>query len=68
MFNFITLRIPYIFNYIYILCRQMYTVLCYLTQFLLNAAQHVSSLYKAHLQGHLNITSLKFQRSIFRVT
>jgi hypothetical protein len=24
------------------LCRQMYTVLCYLTQFLLNAAQHVS--------------------------
>jgi hypothetical protein len=30
----------------------MYTVLCYLTQFLLlNAAQHVSSLYKAHLQG-----------------
>jgi hypothetical protein len=36
---------------IYILCRQMYTVLCYLIQFLLNAAQHVSSLYKAHLQG-----------------
>jgi hypothetical protein len=37
---------------IYILCRQMYTVLCYLTQLLLlNAAQHVSSLYKAHLQG-----------------
>jgi hypothetical protein len=37
---------------IYILCRQMYTVLCYLTQFLLlNAAQHVSSLYKAHLEG-----------------
>jgi hypothetical protein len=32
------------------LCRQMYTVLCYLTQFLLNAAQHVSSLYKAQLQ------------------
>jgi hypothetical protein len=37
---------------VYILCRQMYTFLCYLTQFLLlNAAQHVSSLYKAHLQG-----------------
>jgi hypothetical protein len=37
---------------IYMLCRQMYTVLCYLTQLLLlNAAQHVSSLYKAHLQG-----------------
>jgi hypothetical protein len=35
---------------VYILCRQMYTVLCYLPQFLLNAAQHVSSLYKAHLQ------------------
>jgi hypothetical protein len=29
----------------------MYNVLCYLTQFLLNDAQHVSSLYKAHLQG-----------------
>jgi hypothetical protein len=25
--------------------------ICYLTQFLLNVAQHVSSLYKAHLQG-----------------
>jgi hypothetical protein len=37
--------------YIYMLYRQMYTVLCYLTQFLLNVAQHVSSLYKAHLQG-----------------
>jgi hypothetical protein len=36
---------------IYMLCRQMYTVSCYLTQFLLNAAKHVSSLYKAHLQG-----------------
>jgi hypothetical protein len=36
---------------IYMLCRQMYTALCYLTQFLLNAAQHVSSLYKALLQG-----------------
>jgi hypothetical protein len=24
--------------------------ICYLTQFLLNVAQHVSSLYKAHLQ------------------
>jgi hypothetical protein len=36
------------FLIIYILCRQLYTVLCYLTQFLLNAAQHVSSLYKAH--------------------
>jgi hypothetical protein len=41
----------YIYIYIYMLCRQMYTVLCYLTQFLLNVAQHVSSLYKAHLQG-----------------
>jgi hypothetical protein len=39
----------------YILCRQMYTVLCYLTQFLLNAAQNVSSLYKAHLQGHKTV-------------
>jgi hypothetical protein len=38
--------------YIYLLCRQMYTLLCYLTQFLLlNVAQHVSSLYTAHLQG-----------------
>jgi hypothetical protein len=26
-------------------------MLFYLTQFLLNAAQHVSNLYKAHLQG-----------------
>jgi hypothetical protein len=40
-----------IVRFTYILCRQMYTVLCYLTQFLLNAAQHVASLYKAHLQG-----------------
>jgi hypothetical protein len=42
---------PWIFLVIYILYRQMYTVSCYLTQFLLlNAAQHVSSLHKAHLQ------------------
>jgi hypothetical protein len=27
------------------LCRQMYTVLCYLTQFVLNVAQPVSSLH-----------------------
>jgi isoprenylcysteine carboxyl methyltransferase (ICMT) family protein YpbQ len=27
--------------------------ICYLTQFLLNVAQHVSSLCKAHLQGAL---------------
>jgi hypothetical protein len=48
-----TLRYLYrTFFVLYILCRQMYTVLCYLTQFvLLNAAQYVSSLYKAHLQG-----------------
>jgi hypothetical protein len=47
-----TLRYLYrTFLIIYMLCRQMYTVLCYLTQFLLNVAQHVSSLYKAHLQG-----------------
>jgi hypothetical protein len=38
------------FLFIYMLYRQMYTVLCYLTQFLLNVAQHVSSLYKAHLR------------------
>jgi hypothetical protein len=47
-----TLRYLYrTFLIIYILYRQMYTVLCYLTQFILNAAQHVSSLYNAHLQG-----------------
>jgi hypothetical protein len=45
-----TLLVPYILI-TYMLCRQKYTVLCYLTQFLLNAAQHVSSLYKAQLQG-----------------
>jgi hypothetical protein len=40
------------YRFIYMLCRQMYTVLCYLTQFLLlNADQNVSRLYKAHLQG-----------------
>jgi hypothetical protein len=42
------LLVPYILYYIYILRRQMYTFLCYVTQFLLNAVQHVSSLYKAH--------------------
>jgi hypothetical protein len=45
--HFIFTRIPTRFNFIYV----MHTVLCYLTQFLLNAAQHVSSLYKAHFQG-----------------
>jgi hypothetical protein len=36
---------------IYILCRQMYTVLCYLTQFLLNVAQHFLAYIRLIFRG-----------------